>query len=147
MSSLRSQLLRMGNPAFHAAGEPDLLTNLVRGLGSKARDLPVVEDAKIVELLLDRGRDMPELLEVVGNSAWPGEHLVAGVISGGGQLLHDRLGGGADVDAHVALRARNAVDGGARDQVAVERDGAAGVIVTRNDERDAIRVAVGVDDG
>src|SRR5215470_13482267 len=147
MSSLRSQLLRMANPAFHAAGQPDLLTNLVRGLGRKARDLPIVEDAKIVELLLDRGRDMPELLEVVGNSAWPGEHLVAGVIGGGWEFLHDRLSGRADVDTHVALRARNAIDGGTRDQVAVERDGATRVVVTRNDERDAVRVAVGVDDG
>src|SRR5260370_627082 len=132
MSSLRSQLLRMGNPAFHAAGQPGLLADLVRGLAAKVSDLPVVEDAKIVEFLLDRGRDMPELLEVVGNSAWPGEHLVAGVISGGGQLLHDRLSGRADVDAHVALRARNAIDGGTRDQVAVERDGATGVIIARN---------------
>src|SRR3954469_14376061 len=147
MSSLRSQLLRMANPAFHAARQPDLLADLVRGLGSKARDLPVVEDAEIVELLLDRGRDMPELLEVVGNSAWPGEHLVAGVIGGGRQLLHDRLSGRTDVDAHVALRARNAIDGGTRDQVAVERDGATGIVITGNDERDAIRVAVGVDDG
>src|SRR4051812_29524679 len=112
MSSLRSQLFRVGNPAFRAAGQPDLLADLVRGLRSKARDLPVVEDAKIVEFLLDRGRDMPKLLEVVGNSAWPGEHLVAGVVSGGGQLLHNRLGGRADIDAHVALRARNAIDGG-----------------------------------
>src|SRR5258705_11103370 len=118
MSSLRSQLLRMGNPAFHAARQPDLLADLVRSLAAKVRDLPVVEDAKIVEFLLDRGRDMPELLEVVGNSAWPGKHLVAGVIGGGGQLLHHRLSGRADVDAHVALRAGNAVDGGARDQVA-----------------------------
>src|SRR5262245_4128593 len=107
MSSLRRQLLRMGNPAFHAAGQPDVLANFVSGRGLKARDLPVVEDAKIVELLLDRGRDMPELLEVVGNSAWPGEHLVAGVVGGGGEFLHDRLSGRADVDAHVALRARN----------------------------------------
>ena len=42
-------LLCLGNPAFHAAGRPDLLANLVTA-GSKARDLPVVEDAKIVEL-------------------------------------------------------------------------------------------------
>src|SRR5262245_40963525 len=98
----------MGNPAFHAAGQPDLLANLMSGLGSKVRDLPVVEDAEIVEFLLDRGRDMPKLLEVVGNSAWPGEHLVAGVINGRGQLLHHRLSSRADVDAHVALCARNA---------------------------------------
>src|SRR5215470_17882902 len=88
-SSLRSQLLRLGNPAFHAAGQPDFLADLVRGLGSKTRDLPVVEDAKIVELFLDRGRDMPKLLEVVGNATRPGQHLIAGVVGSRRQLLHN----------------------------------------------------------
>ena len=36
---------------------------------------------------------------------------------------------GADVDAGLALGAADAVDGGPGDQVAVERDRAAGVVV------------------
>ena len=51
------------------------------------------------------------------------------------QFLDDRLFGRADVDAHAALRARDAVDRGARDQIAVERDRAAGVVVARHDDR------------
>src|SRR5580700_9009499 len=67
--SLGGKLLGLRDPAFHAAGQPDLLADPVRGLGRERGNLPVVEDAEVVEFLLDRGRDVGELLEVVGNAA------------------------------------------------------------------------------
>src|SRR5262245_20497872 len=63
---LGAQFLRPGNPAFHAAGQADFLADLVRRLRSETGDLPIVENAEIVELLLDRRRDMREFLEIVG---------------------------------------------------------------------------------
>ena len=65
---------------------------------------------------------------------------------GGGQLFGDRLFRSAEVDARSALTARNAVDGGAGDQIAIERDGAAGVVIGRNRESDAVGIAIGVED-
>src|SRR5438876_1061743 len=47
------QLFRLGDPAFHAAGESNLLADLVGGVGTKSCDLPVVEDAEVVKLFLD----------------------------------------------------------------------------------------------
>ncbi len=47
----------------------------------------------------------------------------------------------------LALRARDAVDRGLGDQIAVERDRAAGVVIARHHEGDAVGIAVGVDDG
>ena len=82
------------------------------------------------------GETPAELLEIVGDAARPGQRLEAAAFGRlGRQFLGDRLLGRAEVDAHLALRARNAVDGGARDQVAVERDGAAGVVVAGDHDR------------
>src|ERR1700730_666878 len=72
-SSLGGQFLGLCDPALHAAGQADLLADLVRGLGREGGDLPIVEDAEVVELLLDRGRDVGELLEVVGDATGSGE--------------------------------------------------------------------------
>ena len=64
----------------------------------------------------------------------------------GRNFLADRLGGGADVDAGVALGARDAVDGGAGHQVAIQRNGAAGVVIARHHEGDALGIGIGIDD-
>ena len=96
-----------------------------------------MEDAEIVELLLDRRRNAGQLLEIVGNAARTrraarsrvGERRRVGSVS------DDRLLGGADVDARLALRARNAVDRRLRDEIAVERDRAAGVVIARARDR------------
>src|SRR5262249_30028884 len=106
--SFRGQFLRLSDPAIHTAGQSNLLADLVGRLGPEARDLPIMENAKIVELLLDGGRDMRELLEIVGDAPRPGEHFIARSLRRGRELFHDRLGGRADVDAHLALRARDA---------------------------------------
>jgi hypothetical protein len=50
----------------------------VRGVVVKLGQLPVVEDAEIVELLLDRPRDARKLLEVVCGAAGTGEPLESG---------------------------------------------------------------------
>src|SRR5215470_2638321 len=144
---LCGQFFRLRDPAFHAAGQPELLADGVGRVATEPRDLPVVEDTEIVELLLDRGRDVVELLEVVGHPAGARQHLVAGAFRGRRQLFRDRLGRGAGVDAHFSLRARDAVDCGFGHQVAVQRDGAAGVVIAGHHEGDAIGIAIGVDDG
>src|SRR5258708_29590962 len=84
-NSLGGEFLGLCDPAFHAAGQSDLLADLVRGLGRERGDLPIVEDAEVVELLLDRGRDMGELLEVVGDAARAGEDLVTRIVDYGRQ--------------------------------------------------------------
>ena len=54
--------------------------------------------------------------------------------------------GRAEIDADRALRPLDAVDRGARDQVAIERDGAAGVVIAGDRMADAVRIAIEVDD-
>ena len=46
--------------------------------------------------------------------------------------LAGRRLGGTEIDARGALRALNAVDGCARDQIAIQRDGAAGIVIAGN---------------
>ena len=95
-----------------------------------------MEDAEVVELLLDRGRHAGELLEIVGDAARTGQRLEAETLFLRlRQILDDRLLGGAEIDARGALRARDAVDRGTRDQIAIERDGAAGVVIAGDDDR------------
>ncbi len=60
-------------------------------------------------------------------------------------LDNDRLLLRADVNARLALRARDAVDRGLGDEIAIERHRAAGVVVARDHVGDAVRIAVGVD--
>src|ERR1700674_159922 len=66
---LGRQFLRLGNPAFDAAGKSDLFADIVRGGRGEIGDLLIVEDAKIVEFLLDGRRNAGKLLEVVGDAA------------------------------------------------------------------------------
>ena len=47
------------------------------GLLVELGDLRIVEDAEIVELLLDRRRNAGQLLEIVGDAARPGQLLEA----------------------------------------------------------------------
>src|SRR5438270_8473234 len=93
MLLLRSQFLGFGDPTVHAARQPDFLADLARGIRTETCDLPVVENAKIIELLLDRRRHVSELLEIIRNPARSGQHLVARTFCGGGWLLADRFGG------------------------------------------------------
>src|SRR5829696_4579614 len=102
--SLSAEFFRLRDPALDAAGQSNLFADLVRRLWAKRGDLPVMEDSKIVvELLLDCGRHVCELLEIVSDAARPGQHLIAGTFRRRRQLLGDRFGGGADVDTVFAL--------------------------------------------
>src|SRR5437773_1149914 len=92
------------------ARKTNLFADLVRGIVVELGELPVVEDAEVVELLLDRTRHAGELLEVVGGAARPGQALEAGRLGSCRNFLAGRLNRGADVDAVVALGARDAVD-------------------------------------
>src|SRR5579862_4929158 len=64
----RRQLFRLGDPAFDAAGKPDLLADIVGSRRRQRGDLRVVEDAEVVELLLDHRRDTRQLFQIVGRS-------------------------------------------------------------------------------
>src|SRR5918995_2920382 len=71
----RGHRLGLGYPAIGAVRKPDLFADLVRGIVIEFGKLPVMEDAEIVELLLDRAGHAGELLEVVGGTARPGNAL------------------------------------------------------------------------
>src|SRR3954465_5523119 len=142
----RGQRLGLGNPGIGAARKTNLFTDLVRGIVVEFGELPGVEDAEVVELLLDRTRYAGELLEVVGGATRTGQTLEAGRLGSCRNFLAGRLSGGADVDAVVALGARDAVDGGAGNQVAIQRNDAAGVVIARHHVGDALGVGIGIDD-
>src|ERR1700741_3146936 len=112
------QRLGLGHPGIGPAGQTDLFADLVGGVGVDLGELPVVEDAEIVELLLDRARHARELLEIVGGAARTGKALEAARRSRR-QVLAQRTGGSADIDAGIALGTRDAVDRRTRDQVAI----------------------------
>ena len=100
-------------------------------------ELPIVEHAMLVELLDDLRADAGQFGEIVGRAARRGEQFellgrdCLSASDGLGQGLGDRRLGVADVDARRALAARNAVDRRAGDEVAIELDRAAGVVVGR----------------
>src|SRR5580692_11259614 len=139
--------LGLGHPSVCAARKADLFADLVGRIVIEFGQLPVVENAEIVELLLNGAGHAGELLEIVGRTARTRQTLEAGSLRRGGRsLLVNRTGRGTDVDASIALRPRNAVNRSARHQVAIQRDRAAGVVVAGHDIGDALRVGVGVDD-
>src|SRR5688572_12280820 len=107
---LRSQFLRLRDPAFHPAGQSKLFTDLVGGFGPEARNLPVMEYAQIVELLFDCRRHVMQLLEIIGYATGTRKYFVARAVGGGRKLFCDRIRGGTGVDAKLALCSRNAVN-------------------------------------
>src|SRR5713226_2735735 len=142
----RGHRLGLGDPAIGSAREPDLFADLVRGVVIEFGQLPVMEDAEVVELLLDRAGHAGELLEIVCGAARPRKTLEADGLRRRRNFLADRLYGGTDIDSGFALRARNAIDGRAGDQIAIQRDGAAGVVIARHHIGDALGVRIGIDD-
>ena len=143
----RGHRLGLGHPAIGSARKSDLFADLVRGVVVEFGELPVVEDAEIVELLLDRAGHAGELFEIVGSPPRPGQTLEARRLRRYLNFFADRMSGSADVDAGIALRARNAIDDGTRHQVAVQRNGAAGVVIARHHKGDALGIGIGIDDG
>src|SRR5215471_9084185 len=143
------QFLGFGNPAIDTAGKADLFAHLVGGIRPERRDLPEMENAEVVELLLDRRRDAVQLLEIVGNAARTGELLEAKatVHFVQGNIFDDRRLGGSDIGPQLALRARDAIDRRLGNEIAIKRDRAARIVVARNHEGDSLRIAIGIDDG
>src|SRR5262252_3045807 len=145
---LGTKFLGLGDPAVDATRQAYLFANIVGGGGAEAGDLPVMEDAEVVELFLNRRRHPGKLLEVVCDPARTGKCLKAGSFGlSDGNFLSERFLSRPDVDAQFAMSAGNSVDCRLGDEVAVERDGAAGVVVSRHHEGDAVRIAIGVHDG
>ena len=73
----RGERLGLGDPGVGAAGKTDFFADLVRGVVIELSELPVVEDAGVVELLLDRARHARELLEIIGGATRTGQTLEA----------------------------------------------------------------------
>src|SRR6201996_394840 len=101
--------LGLGHPGIGAGRQTDFFADLVGGVVVEFGELPVVEDAEVVELLLDGAGHAGELLEVVRRATWAGEALEAGSLRRGRNFFAYRLRGGADIDAGIALCPRNAV--------------------------------------
>ena len=100
----------------------------------------------LVQLLDDLRADAGELGQIVGRAARGGQQLEVlgrGIRLGRRGFRLDRLGqrfgnrrlGFAEIDALRALAARNAVDRRASDEIAIELDGAARVVVGRESDR------------
>src|ERR1700758_782566 len=141
----RGERLGACDPGVRTARQADLFADLVRGIVIELGELPVMENAEIVELLLDRTGNARKLLEVVGGAARTGESLESRRCRGR-DLFGRRLCGRADIDARVALRTRDAVDRSTRDEIAIERDRASRIVIAGHDVGDALRIGVGVDD-
>src|SRR6202163_4502246 len=142
----RGHRLGLGHPAVGAAWQSDFFADLVRGVVVEFGQLPVMEDAEVVELLLDRAGYAGELLEIVGGTARPGQTLEGRRLRRHRNLFADGMRRRADIDPGFALRARDAVDHGSGHQIAVQRDGAAGVVIAGHDIGDALGVRIGIDD-
>src|ERR1700744_1663474 len=99
---LGGERLGLGDPGVGAARETDLFPDLVRGVVIELGELPVVEDAEVVELLLDCTRHAGQLLEVVGGAAGTGEALEPACRRRGRDFFGDGLRGSTDVDARIA---------------------------------------------
>src|SRR5262249_60737319 len=74
---LGTKFLGLGDPAVDATRQSHLFANIVGGGGAEAGDLPVMEDAEVVELFLNRRRHPGKLLEVVCDPARTGKRLKA----------------------------------------------------------------------
>src|SRR6187200_2143656 len=94
---VRGDGLGLRDPAFDATGQSDFLADLVGGGGLEVCDLPIMEDAEIVELLFDRRRDPDKLLQVVGDAARAGQRLELALVLR--KLFHDRLRRRAGIDS------------------------------------------------
>src|SRR3977135_3003718 len=101
--------LGLGDPAVGTARKSNLFTDLVRGVVIEFGELPVVEDAKIVELLLDRAGHAGKFFQVVGSDTRAGKALEADRLRRRRDFLAHRMRRGADIDAGLTLRPRNAV--------------------------------------
>src|ERR1700730_13615722 len=101
----RGHRLGLGHPAIGARRKSDFFADLVGGVVIEFGELPIVEDAEVVELLLDRAGHAGELLEGVGSPPCHGQALEADRLRRGRNFLPNWMGGGADIHARIALRA------------------------------------------
>src|SRR5579863_8175355 len=143
----RDKDLGLGHPAIGPARKPNLFADMVGGVVIELGELPIVENAEIVELLLDRAGHAGELLQIVGSATRPGKTLEAQSLRCGRYLLARGMRGSADIDPGFALRARNAVDCRTGDKIAVKRDRTAGVVIAGHDVGDALGIGIGINDG
>src|SRR5438105_180277 len=123
------ELLGGGNPVV-SRDAPSEVERSVERLGRlriEIGDLPEVVDADIVEPLFQLDVDSGQALQVVGLAARRVDAPEGRLLRRHGQLLDWRLLRRAHVDARLRLAALDAVDGSARHEVAIERDGAAGI--------------------
>src|SRR6266851_532638 len=142
----RGHRLGLGHPAVGATWQSDIFADLVRGIVIEFGELPVVEDAEVVELLLDRAGHAGELLEIVSGTTRPGKTLEGRGLRRHHYFLADGMSRRADIHARIALRSRNAIDDRAGHQIAVQRDGSAGIVIARHHIGDALGVGIGIDD-
>ena len=106
-----------------------------------------MEHADAIQLLFQTRIDPRDQLEVIGFAAWC---LDAFELGGGrdlGEFLELWSFSSANVDACGTLAAANTVDCGPRDQITIQGDCTARVVVARDRIIDAVGITIGVDDG
>ena len=97
------KLFGLRDPTLDAARQADLFADFMGGRRLEIHKLPIMENAKIVELLLDCGRDADKFLQIVGDAARARQGLKT-IGLGRRQLLNDRLRRSAGIDAALTLR-------------------------------------------
>src|SRR5579862_6160118 len=88
----RGERLGLSHPGIGAGRKADFFADLVGGVMIELGELPVVEDAKIVELLLDGARHASQLLEVVRSATRTGQALETSRRCGGWRFFACRMG-------------------------------------------------------
>ena len=143
----------LGDPAvaLDAAAELQVVVDLLDLFRRHRGDLPIMEDAGIIELLDDLRADAVQLGEIVRRAARRGQQLETSAFASTSPRRapadprHGRLHL-ADIDAASALAARNAVERGARNEIAIEPMARPASSLPGIGIGDAVGIAIGVED-
>src|SRR3981081_116698 len=98
----RGHRLGLGHPAVGATWQSALFADMVRGVVIEFGELPVMEDAEVVELLLDRAGHAGAVLAGGGRAERAGPALEACGLGSCRDFFAHRMRRGADIDAGFA---------------------------------------------
>src|SRR5687767_11705172 len=127
-SRLFGQLLGLSNPivARDATARSEQLVQHGDSCLVGIRQLPEMIDPQVVEVLLDLSGNSGDALEIVGFAARSIDPAEGWSLLG--QHFLGRCLGRADIDTGRRLATADAIDRGTRNEIAVQRNGTAGVV-------------------